>query len=495
MRAAIYVRVSTDEQAREGFSIEAQKRRLVAFSESQDWLLSEIYIDDGYSAKDLNRPEMKRLLTDLELGRFDVVLVYKLDRLTRSTSDCDYLLKTFEAHKVAFQSCTESFETRTATGRLFIRLIADIAQWERENIGERVRFGQEQKVFEGKKPGGKHPFGYDKQGTLIPEEAETLRRLRELYMKENLGFKSIAIRLNAEGRNRRGFDWRSSTAALALENPFYAGIIEFGGRMANGKYPQRKKELRVEVLRSKGSHEVMWSEDEFNEHIRLMRQRTDGGYSRKLDYWFSGLLRCGNCGQGMYGRLTTGRVKADGTRDRKPYYICGQRKENDLCNQPIFQQRHIEHLVMEHIGNLRKDEQVTTAEQKKLRSQQASVEKSIQKLQREIDNHRDRIKKWQFMFVEGLISSDDLRARLDEEHSKETDARYAIESLKGQAKESEHIQTHLFNLSDLWPHLDGMEKKEMLSTFIEEIRVYSHVVKPKGVKNKFFDAHIELKYR
>ena len=100
LRCAVYIRVSTIEQATEGFSIDAQKRRLLAYAESQDWNVSGIYVDDGYSAKDLNRPQMKCMLSDMLENRFDIVLVYKLDRLTRSAADCDHLLKLFESHKV-----------------------------------------------------------------------------------------------------------------------------------------------------------------------------------------------------------------------------------------------------------------------------------------------------------------------------------------------------------------------------------------------------------
>lgn len=494
MRAALYVRVSTDDQAKEGFSIEAQKRRLLAFCESQDWSIADLYIDDGYSAKDMERPHMKRMLRDMTNDVFDVVLVYKLDRLTRSAADCDHLIKTFEAHKIAFQSCTESFETRTATGRLFIRLIADIAQWERENIGERVRMGQEQKVLEGKKPGGKYPYGYDSNGDSIPEEFDNLRRLRDLYMKDNLGFKTIAITMNREGRLRRGFDWRSSTVALTLENPFYAGIIQFGSKMADGKYPQRKRELRTEVVRSMGSHETVWTVEEYEEHLRLMRKRTDGGYSRKLDYWYSGILRCGQCGQAMYGRLTN-KKKADGTVVRRPYYICGQRKENDKCNMPIMRQKHIEHMLLTYIEDMRSDRSLTTAEQLRIKKEQSNRQKEIQKLKRELESIKERIKKWQYMFVEGLIVAEDLRARLAGESNRETEIKEQLEEFQMQDQETPIIQSQLFNMADNWDLFSDMEKKELLALIFEEIRVFTNEVKPKGVKNKFFDASIKVKYR
>ena len=188
MRAALYIRVSTDEQAREGFSIDAQKRKLLAYAESQDWDVTSILVDDGYSAKDLNRPAMQELLEKVRGEEIDVVLVFKLDRLTRSVKDLYHLLDEFARHDVGFRSSQEQFDTTTTMGRAMLGILGIFAQWERETIAERVRMGMEQKVREGKKPGGKYPYGYDRDGNLIPEEAEIIRRLRDMYIKDNLSY-------------------------------------------------------------------------------------------------------------------------------------------------------------------------------------------------------------------------------------------------------------------------------------------------------------------
>ncbi|MGF9826753.1 recombinase family protein, partial [Brevibacillus agri] len=132
MRTAVYMRVSTEDQAREGFSIPAQREKLLAYVHSQGWEVAAIYADEGISAKDTNRPALKRLLRDIREGNIDVVLVYRLDRLTRSVLDLYRLLQEFEKYDVRFKSCTEVYDTTTAIGRLFITLVAALAQWERE---------------------------------------------------------------------------------------------------------------------------------------------------------------------------------------------------------------------------------------------------------------------------------------------------------------------------------------------------------------------------
>ncbi|PZM63339.1 hypothetical protein DOE73_22410 [Paenibacillus dendritiformis] len=492
MKTAIYVRVSTDEQAEEGYSIEAQKRKLLAYIESQDWTLFDVFIDDGYSAKDLERPEMQRLLQSVTDNQIDVVLVYRLDRLTRSAADCDKLLKLFEKHNVKFQSSTESFETRTAAGRLFIRLIADLAQWERETIAERVRLGMEQKVREGKKPGGKFPYGYDKSGNRIDKEFAILRRLRYMYMHENLSFKKIADQFYIENIKRRDHLWTASNVKLTLENPFYAGIIRFGSKLPNGKYTQRKVDERVECVYGESQYEAVWTLEEFKEHTARMRARSSNGYSRKQEYWFTGLLRCGKCGAAMFGRMATQRSRKDGTQIRYPYYWCCRRKENNSCNMPMFRQKHVEHLVMKHVESIIFDSNL-------IMNQHENEEKRIKmkanehKLKRKVSEINTRKKKWQYMFVEGLIDADDLKERLKEEEDGKLEILRELDLLQKDC-ESKFDIPKLTKFKEAWTLANDIEKQDLLRTIFKQIILTTECENVKGVKNKFFEADVTVEY-
>lgn len=155
MFAAIYVRVSTEEQAEQGYSIDVQKERLIAFCKSQGWEDYKLYIDDGYTGTNTNRPALKRLIRHIEAKKVHTVVVYKLDRLSRKQKDVLSLIEdVFEKNNVAFASSSEKFDTSTAFGKAMIGILAVFAQLERDMIIERTTSGRRQKISKGIWSGG-----------------------------------------------------------------------------------------------------------------------------------------------------------------------------------------------------------------------------------------------------------------------------------------------------------------------------------------------------
>ena len=150
LKTAIYVRVSTDEQAQEGFSIRAQIDKLKTYALLKDWEIFDIYADEGISGKNIvDRPAINRLIDDINDGKVNNVLVFKVDRLTRSTKNLLELVELFEAKDCAFNSLTESIDTQTPSGRMFLKIIGIFAEFERENLASRLKLGLERKVKEG----------------------------------------------------------------------------------------------------------------------------------------------------------------------------------------------------------------------------------------------------------------------------------------------------------------------------------------------------------
>ncbi|QOS98153.1 recombinase family protein [Brevibacterium sp. JNUCC-42] len=493
MRVAIYSRVSTDEQAQEGFSIPAQKDKLTAFVHSQDWDIFDYYIDEGVSGKDIDRPELQRLLSDVKNRKIDIVLVYRLDRLTRSVLDLYKLLQEFDKHEVKFKSATEIYDTTTAIGRLFITLVAALAQWERENLGERVRFGMEQMIKEGRRPGGPIPYGYNQDGELIPEEATILRRIRQLYLGGE-GYWSIARKLNAEGVLKRNVKWSSFSIYYVLENPYYAGQIRWGGKKTNGKYATRKKEERVECIIHQGDHEAVFSLEEYQECIDYMKKRQFYSQPKSPNYWFSGVLRCGRCGSSMSGK-TLKRKSADGSDLIHINYFCAQRQQGQGCDMPMFRQRLVEELIMDHLAQVKIDHKNVKKLAKESTKKKTQLDITKNDLEKQLLKIADRKKKWQYAYVEELITVEELRKRTIEERELETQLINELAIINSQVKanvSNSDVLELMIELPDLWNVLGDHDKNKIIRTIFSKVVLNTPVQKVVARKGKPFPALIEL---
>ena len=275
---ALYIRVSTDRQAEEGYSIEVQKERLEAFTKTLDGQVSyEFYIDDGFSGASLERPAMHRLIEDTKKGNLTHVCVYKLDRLSRSQKDTLHLIEDiFLPNNIAFVSIQESFNTATAFGRAVVGILSVFAQLERENIYERTRSGMQKRVEAGYWPGGGGtPFGYDydaEQGILVPnKDAESVRQVYDLYL-QGYSLQSIADLLGLK---------YEKLASQILNRKTNIGIIEYNG------------------VEYKGLHEPIVSPEIFERAMAQKALRSEKRLVTTTPHLLSGLIYCGVCGAKM----------------------------------------------------------------------------------------------------------------------------------------------------------------------------------------------------
>lgn len=236
INTAIYVRVSTDEQANNGYSIRAQKEKLIAYAKIKEWNVYSVYSDDGISGKNIkDRPEILRLIMDVKMGNVSNVLVYKIDRLTRSTKDLIELVELFNNYDCSFNSFSEAIDTKSSTGRMFIKIIGIFAEFERENIAERVKLGLERKVKEGYTIASKNlSYGYiRKRGNKVQEididEALVVKKIFYLFTTCGKTYTEIANYLNSNKiKTKNGNDWSYKTVKLLLSNPNYVGNVRYG---------------------------------------------------------------------------------------------------------------------------------------------------------------------------------------------------------------------------------------------------------------------------
>jgi len=220
MKAVGYVRVSTDEQAREGISLESQRGKIAAYCELNDLSLTEIIEDAGKSGKDLNREGIQTLI-DLVKGRkVDAVVVYKLDRLSRRVRDTLSLMDLIEKRSVAFHSITERIDTKSAMGKFFLNIMASMNQWERDTISERTRDALHLKIVKNERA-GQVPYGWTVAGdgkALLENEKEqrAIALIRDLHAKE-YSFRAICRELEKEGHQPVGKRWHPQTVSNILK--------------------------------------------------------------------------------------------------------------------------------------------------------------------------------------------------------------------------------------------------------------------------------------
>jgi DNA invertase Pin-like site-specific DNA recombinase len=214
MRAIGYTRVSTEDQAQSGVSLQAQEEKIRAYCTAKGWELVTVVQDAGYSAKDLNRPGMQEVIRGCKGKEFDVVVILKLDRLTRSVNDLGYLVEdVFNRHAVAFSSIQDNFDTCTANGRMVMNILATLAQWERDVISERTREAM-QFMKRGLKRVGAVPIGFDlEKEQLVPNRGEmgTARAMMRLRSK-GASYQKIAEHLNrGKVAAKNGGKWHPKT--------------------------------------------------------------------------------------------------------------------------------------------------------------------------------------------------------------------------------------------------------------------------------------------
>lgn len=344
-RIAIYCRVSTIEQAEEGYSVDEQRRRCIEYCEKEGHEVFKVYEDRGISGKNISgRPGLKDLLKDSNDKKFDLVVVWKLNRISRRLIDILNIVDTLDKNSIAFRSLTESFETETPAGKLQLNIMGAISEFERGTIADNVKMGMMARAREGKWNGGK-VLGYDvveipsegkkrKETKLVinEKEAMTVRRIFELY-SEGHGYKATVNRVNKEGhKSKRGNAFSTASIKEILKNPVYIGKIRYNVRQDWNE--KRRKNINPNPILVDGEHEAI-IDNETWEKVQIILKDRSRTHNRVYDSEFplSGLLKCPVCAASM----TIGRSyhkRKDGTKKVAEYYVCGnwKNKGTAVCN-------------------------------------------------------------------------------------------------------------------------------------------------------------------
>ena len=342
-RAVVYCRVSTEEQAKGGVSLGMQKDRLTMLGPALGMVVVDVIIDDGYSAKDLNRPGIQKVLGMIRAKSFDTLLVYKVDRLTRSLNDLCQLEVMMSKNGVEIRSSTENFETGTPIGRMLFNLLGSFAQFERELIAERTRDARERLWQEGRW-GMRAPFGYKFDNKMLiphPIQGPLVRELYERAVTTSVRDLLISIRPDARYDARK---WHLARVHDVLTSRAYLGEVKRGKQWGPGLH---------EAIITPALYGLV--------QATLLRRKNVFGPRGPSQNLFSGIALCGTCGAKLVAR--TGRRKGSkNTPDPKSphyaYYICARIADGKGCELKPLNKEVLENAVFSSLREIGRDREL-----------------------------------------------------------------------------------------------------------------------------------------
>ncbi len=318
-RCALYLRVSTARQLA-GNSLATQESQLLRYVRARGYAVADLYVDAGQSGKNTDRPELQRMLDDARRRCFDVVLVWAVDRISRSLPDLLRLIDTLREHGVDFVAVSQDFDTSDPAGLLTVHILGSFAQFERELLVERIREGHRRRLHTRPFACGTPPYGYRREGGELvedPDAAPLVRRIFRLYL-EKKSARAVATQLNEEGvRARNGGLWRSHVLGNMLRNPVYAAANVHGRRVPGSSFKPKEEWIVVPGMR-----EPLVDPGVFGAAQELLqRDRRPPKRESHPRLLLTGIARCGKCGGPMCGSL----VREPSGMVRR-YYECNASK-------------------------------------------------------------------------------------------------------------------------------------------------------------------------
>lgn len=468
-RVVIYVRVSTQEQANEGYSIGEQLERLRKYCEAHGWILVEEYVDPGYSGTNTNRPALQKLLRDIPFGGFDTVLVYKLDRLSRSQKDTMQLIEdVFMAHNIDFISMNENFDTSTPFGRAMIGILSVFAQLERDQIKERLAMGRIGRAKTGKWNGGqKPPVGYDyKDGqlTIIEYEAMQIRLVFDLFINglngEQLSMHQIRAYMSAHYRTRYSAWAQAACISRLLKNRIYIGEIKYGGIW----YPGDQES----IIDMDTWNAAQLKYDTYIKQFSKSQRRPFEG--RNL---LSGLLYCGDCGARYYMSEATRIRKSTGKKVVYYHYRCysksGMKKmiKSKDCQSKGFQRDKLNQMVIDEIKKLALNPEEISKLQRKSMPNIKDNSEVIKNRISEIDAQLDKLID---LYQIGGISVSKLSERVDKLNEEKDNLTAELENKKPPLLMSaEEVQNIVMNCETVFQNGTPEEQQALVRALINKI--------------------------
>jgi site-specific DNA recombinase len=474
VRCAIYTRKSTEEGLEQEFnSLDAQRESGEAFITAQrheGWqLVHDRYDDGGFTGGNMDRPALKRLMADIAAGKVDCVIVYKVDRLSRSLLDFAKMMEVFDQHEVSFVSVTQQFNTASSMGRLVLNVLLSFAQFEREMISERIRDKIAATRRKGKWSGGMPLLGYTVENTkLVVDETEAaqVRQIFELYLEyqallptvKELNRRGWTTKrwVTKKGTTKGGRSFTKNSLYALLTNVTYLGQIKY------------KDEVHA------GEHTAIITQVQFDRVQKvLLRNGHSGGRAvrNKHGALLKGLLRCGSCQCAMSHTYT-----CKGTR-RYRYYLCGhaQRNGRDQCPAPSVPAGEIERFVVDQIHQIGNDPKLITETIRQVRLQSEDgithLAEERTSLQQQLRAHHADLQATASLpsSTKRVSQLADLQERIGTTESRLTEIDNELAALQSNQIDESEVTRLLAEFHHTWEALAPRDQARVIELLIERI--------------------------
>ena len=465
--AGVYIRVSTEDQAREGFSLGEQEEKLLQLCKFKELEVYKVYKDAGISAKDMeHRPQFQAMLQDMKEGKINYIVAYKLDRITRSVRDLEELISVLEQYNCFLLCDRDDVNTSTANGRFFVRMLTVLSQLEIEIVSERTKFGLNGAIKSGHIP-GQRPFGYtkseDKKMIIDNATRPYVEKIFDMYL-EGKSFQQIANYFK-ENNIYPKKKWHDTTIQKIIDNKIYMGDYE--------QYKRIGKQENLEPIVYMNVVEPIISRAKWEE-CQKQKERNQRTYTRDRIYTFFQRLKCPSCGRIM-------KCKGSGGSKRKyMYYTCEHCHVN-------FNENYVEELLESFIYDLLEYDMAVKKfflpilEDKNNKIDTTTIDKEIKNLEKQ----RDRIKQ---AYIKGIVEMEDFKEdykliedKLANLESKKLELinlenfNYSPHELLAERDLEREKMIRLDTLNSLlkskWNDMDKSEKQEFISKFIDTIEI------------------------
>ncbi len=468
-KVAFYTRISTDEDHQK-YSLDAQKDRLEAFCKSQygdDWTLFKLYRDTE-SGTHMNRPGLEEMLFDASQRTFTVLLVFRVDRLSRKVRELAMMVDELTKLGVTLKSITEPFDTSNAAGKMMLQMLGVFAEFEHATIVERTRVGLERKAKTGSFVGGNVPYGYrlddNKRLVIHEDEALLVRKMFTMYALGKEGASAICTKLNDAGlRNRNGRKWGRRVVLYVLKNPVYVGKIRWREVLYEGQHDPIVSDVLFEKAR-----EVLGERNE-----ELKGRQWHNGDERLL----TGIIKCARCKSHMFG--------GGGQKGGRyvPYYVCSKRFNQHECKQDYVRAELLESAIVQDIKAMFRDEdfmaRVWAEANRRLGAEKPDVEKEIARVEAEAAKVRASVERYFEAFEAGTLKAElcnrkvqDLHYRLEQLDAEKRELEARRERLELPAIDREMLSALVDNFEQVIAGGPNAQKKDLLRRLVKKVLVH-----------------------